>query len=496
MAESESDKTSADDQKITQSILSTQRKGVPTRLVVFLLCLGAALTATLILRSSTDLEPAAGRALFILLFAALLWITEAVPGFAVGILIIALNVALLGEPGGVYAKGEDDWIRFVEVLGNPLIWLFFGGFVLADGMTRTGLDKRLAGALLKRLGDEPMRVLVGIMIFTFVLSMFVSNTATVAMMLAVMAPLVASIHKSNPYGRGLLVGLAVSANLGGMGSLIGTAPNAIAVGVLSGLPNRVEITFLDWMLIGLPPAAALLVLAIFLIRRRYPSQAKKLDLSGLLLGTDRKSILSEEKVVPSWQRFVVSLTMTVTLGLWLTSQWHGIPTAAVSFIPIVLLTSTGIIGGKEIRGLNWDVLFLIAGGLALGQVVTGTGLSEWIVHRLPVEGLPVALIALVLSYTAVVMSNFMSNTAAANILIPIGAALVFGAEARIVVPIALCASAAMSLPVATPPNAMVFATERCETRDFIRIGTPLGLVAPILIVLWTTLTLDWILSLY
>ena len=110
MEDSKAKKQTTNDQKITQSVLSTQKRGVPTRLIVFLICLGAALAATLVLDTTTDLEPAAARALFILLFAALLWITEAVPGFAVGILIIALNVALLGQPGGVFAEKADDWL--------------------------------------------------------------------------------------------------------------------------------------------------------------------------------------------------------------------------------------------------------------------------------------------------------------------------------------------------------------------------------------------------
>lgn len=464
--------------------------GSPKRTLLFLACLLAAVVLTLLFARSPDLKPAAERALFILLLSVLLWVTEAIPAFSVGILLIALEIALLGDPeSGVYAHSEKDWEQFVGVLGNPLIWLFFGGFVLAAGMQRCALDRWLASRLLTRFGERPGNVLLGVMLSTFVLSMFMSNTATTAMMLAILAPLLATLRYDDPLSKGLLIGTAVAANLGGMGSLIGTPPNAIAVGALAETNGGHAITFLEWLLLGLPPALGSMLIAWQVLLRMYPLGDRTIQLDV--------SVDNETPEVPSphWQRVVVTLTLIATIGMWLTSQWHEIPTAAVSFLPIVVLTTTGILGVQEIRGLSYDVLFLMAGGLALGQMVTETGLAEWIVGQLPIQGLGQLGWAFLLAYTTVVLSNFMSNTAAANILVPLGITLAVGFETTVAIAIAFGASAAMCLPVATPPNAMVYATGRCSAGDFIKTGLLLGIIVPAIGILWLKLMLSTVLDL-
>ncbi len=452
-----------------------------TRALLFAGCAAGALGGAAAAAAAGGLPPAASRGLFLLLFAAGLWMTEAIPPFAVGIGVIGAKIALLGRPEGVFARTPQDWEQFVLVLGHPLVWLFFGGFVLAAAMHRTGLDRRLAAALLGRLGDRPSTVLLGVMGVTAAFSMFVSNTATTAMMLAVLAPLFAAIPEDDPLGTGLLLGVATAANVGGMGTLIGTPPNAIAVGVLGELPGAARVSFLDWMLIGLPLGGVLLALAWAVLVRLYPSGAPTLRVPSL------DGAASEGPAAPRWQRGTVVAVLLATVGLWLTSQWHGIPTAAVSFLPIVVFTATGVLGTAEIRGLPYDVLFLLAGGLALGQTVTETGLSTWLVARLPSQELGPVGLALAMAYGAALVSNFMSNTAAANILVPLGASLAVGGEAPVVLPIALAASSAMCMPVATPPNALVFATGRCHTRDFLRVGLLMGALAPGAAVLWVTL---------
>ena len=447
------------------------------RLLLFLACAVAALALAAL--PGPELEPAARRALFILVLAASLWVTEAIPAFAVGILVIGLQVALLGRPGGVYAVSGREWEEFVSVIGHPLVWLFFGGFVLACGMEQTGLDRRLASRVLSRTGGRPGAVLLGVMGISFVLSMFMSNTATTAMMVAMTAPLIASLERDDPFAPGLLLGIATAANLGGMGSLIGSPPNAIAVGALAELPGGPSISFLEWMALGLPFALVLFAIAWLLISWRYPARAERVSLPPAPQDAGERS--------PLWQMLVVAATLVVTVGLWLSSGWHGLPTAVVSFLPIVLLTLTGVIGAHEVRGLNWDVLLLLAGGLALGSVVTSTGLSGWIVERLPVDELGPLGAALVMAYLCVVLSNFMSNTAAANVLVPIGVSMAATSPQDLVLPIAFAASAAMCLPIATPPNALVYAAGRVETRDFMRMGLLMGALAPGLAVAWLAL---------
>ena len=481
---SDSEPKQKDSRRFARGFFVSPETGSPKRSAVFVACLILALALTLVFGNSPELQPAARRALFILLLAVFLWVTEAIPAFSVGILIIGLQILLLGNPdAGVFAKTDKDWEQFVGILGHPLIWLFFGGFVMAEGMARVRLDRWLAARMLKRFGNRPGNVLLGVMLTTFVLSMFMSNTATSAMMLAMLGPMLVGLGEKEKFAKALLIGTAVAANLGGMGSLIGTPPNAIAVGALAELEPSQDINFLEWLMIGFPPAIVSMLIGWQFVLRLYPAETKTVSLT-----TEAHDEPTDEES-GGWRKLVVAATMIMTIGMWLTSQWHGIPTAAVSFIPIVLLTTTGILGVKEIRGLSYDVLFLMAGGLALGQMVTETGLSEWIVGHLPLNGLGQAGLVLLLAYTTVIMSNFMSNTAAANILIPLGVALATGFESSMAVAIAFGASAAMCLPVATPPNAMVYATGRVDASDFLKTGLLMGLLVPAIGAVWLWLAL-------
>ena len=457
----------------------TGRSGRP---LAFVLCVIAAIAVEAWFRPDLSLSRDASHALLILVLAVLLWVTEVVPAFAVSIMVIALNVALLGKP----AQAGSQWEQHVLVLGHPLIWLFFGGFVLAAGMERCGLDRRLAVGMLRRVGGRYKNVLLGTMMASFGLSMFISNTATTAMMLAVLAPVLLQYGTDSKAAKGLLLGIAVAANLGGMGSLIGTPPNAITVAALVKLDPPQIITFLDWMMIGLPPAMASMLLIWAMLLWIYPEPDREIQLD-----------VPDSEIEPSkpatWQFLVVSGTLLATIGLWLTSSWHDIPTAAVSFIPIVLLTSTGILSAKDIRGLNYDVLFLVAGGIALGNVVTSTGLSDWIVAKLPVEFLSPVGLAFLMAYVTVLLSNFMSNTAASNILVPLAITMAAGYEVTVAIAVAIGASSAMCLPVATPPNAMVYATGQLKTRDLVRVGLVVGVIAPAIGLAWLAVCLKLIL---
>jgi sodium-dependent dicarboxylate transporter 2/3/5 len=465
--------------RIPESIIGYLGISSPKRIVIFFVCLTIALAVALIPALSDSLEPPARRALFILVLAAGLWMTEAIPAFAVGILVIGLEIALLGTTRGG-AQSPKDWEQYVAILGHPLVWLFFGGFVLAAGMSKSGLDRRLAVGLLKRLGTRPEVILAGVMAVTFVLSMFISNTATAAMMLAMLAPLMAAVGEKDPYGKALLLGIALAANVGGMASLIGTPPNAIAVGALSDLTPSVQIDFLRWIVVAGPVAVLVAVLGWLTILRLYPPQVKSLLI-------ENASAEDKNGDVPPWKKVVVGFVFVLTVGLWMTSQWHSIPTAAVSFVPIVLLTMTGVLDNHDIRGLNYDVLFLLAGGMALGNAVVGTGLSTWLVSGLPTESMGFTGVTLMVCYLAVVLSNLMSNTAAANIIVPLSLAMAVGAEPRIALPVAMSASAAMCLPIATPPNALAYASGRLSTGDFVGVGLVVGLITPILSVLCVSL---------
>jgi len=426
------------------------------------------------------LPAAPARMLFILILAAELWLFEVIPAYAVGILVIALQILLLGNPqAGVFAEAADDWETFVVVLGHPLIWLFFGGFVLSAAVARTGLDVSLARRLLAAFGGSPVRLLFGIMAGALTFSMFMSNTATTAMMLAITAPVVAGLAADNPYSKGLLLGVPFAANMGGMATLIGSPPNAIAAGALLEVPGQ-EVGFLTWMGYGLPPALLLFLVIWAYLSLRYPMrQSDVLTLPDMTEG--------EQELPPSWRRQVAVLTLLVTVGLWMTGEWTGLPSAAVSFLPITVFTATGILRDRDVRGLPWDILLLLAGGLALGNGVRDTGLAEWLVSLLPFEGLGNLGVILLIAYATVVLSNLMSNTAAANILVPIAVVLAAGFESQTVVSLALCASCAMCLPISTPPNAIAYGTGKLAAGDFLTGGLLIGLLAPLVTLGWMRL---------
>ncbi len=423
----------------------------------------------------TGLSAAGHWSLFILLLGAGLWMTEAIPSFSVAILIIALQIIILGRPGGVFAETAKDWEIFVQPWSSPLMWLFFGGFVLAEAAQVTGLDRLFSRYVLGWFGSRPGAVLFGAMLVTFTFSMFMSNTATTAMMMAVIMPIVNALEKDDPFGKAVMLGIPFAANIGGMGTIIGSPPNAIAAGSLS---NAVSIDFVRWMMCGLPPAIVLFIIAWFYLRFRYPARSRAINIAGLQWKTRTGAEL------PMWKRLLVMPVFVSTVVLWMTGPLHHIPTPVVSFLPITVFAITGILSARNIRNLNWDVLLLLAGGLSLGVAVRETGLANWMVNSLPLENLRPAVIAFILAYVASILSNFMSNTAAANILVPIGMAIGAGFEANIVVPIALGASSAMCLPISTPPNAIAYATGKLKTADFTRGGLVIGLLAPLLAVSW------------
>lgn len=425
-----------------------------------------------------DLAAAGQVTLGILVFAALLWVTEAMAAFAVALMVVGLEIAFLGKPGGVHAAAGDveAWRRFVDPWSSPLVWLFLGGFVLARGCAKTGLDRKMANALLAGVGPNPCRLLALVMGGTFVLSMFMSNTATAAMMMAVLAPLGVGAAADDRKLRGIFLAIAVSANLGGMGTIIGSPPNAIAAGQLA-LAQRPD--FLNWMILGLPPALVLVGVAFLWIRARYFNGGSVGEVPSLP-PMERADETPSERV----HRWMVALVFMATVVMWMTESLHGIPSPVVSFIPIILLVVTGILDSEDIRSLPWDVLLLLFGGMSLGIAVRDTGVADWMAGLVPAS-LGVTALIFVCCLLALLLSNLMSNTATASILVPVALGLVPTASgAPMAVALALCCSLAMCLPISTPPNAVAFASGRVQTRDLLGVGLLLAILGPLIVIPW------------
>ncbi len=417
--------------------------------------------------------------MFLLFFAIGLWITEAIPPFAVGILIVGFLVFTMGQENTMDAK------RYVQTWSDGVIWLFLGGFFLAEGMKKTKLDYLLLKIAAPKFGSKAKIIVLGLMMTTAIISMLMSNTATTAMMIATVAPIFVQLGKESKVTKILLLGIPSAAAIGGMGTIIGSAPNAIAVGALEGI--GIKITFIEWMIVGIPVALLLVFLFWKVLISKYKIGNETLSLDFLQIPTEKpnKEFEDEDKI----RKRIVLLVLGTTLLLWLTSQWTKIPVAAVSGIPIVALTMLGIIDADDVRSLPWDTLMLVAGGLALGLAIQEQGLADYFITQISSVEINFYILLLLFALTTVILSNFMSNTAATTILIPVAISLMSITEGfnPIVLPfvIGLCASCALLLPVSTPPNAIAYSTGMIEQKEFRIGGLFIGLVGPIIIILWT-----------
>lgn len=409
--------------------------------------------------------------------ACLLWVTEALPLFATALLIIGLEILLLSNPGewellGFEDGSSPDFTFFLEPLSDSIIILFFGGFILAKAAVKRGVDASLAAYVLRFFGRTPAKVMMGMMLITAFFSMWMSNTATATMMITLLVPLFTQIPKEHHFQKGLLLAIPFAANIGGMGTPIASPPNAVAIGFLNSV--GITISFPEWMMISIPLVIIMLFVAYQIIFNSY--KPTNLD----------HEIALEKKKIDGKGRFVIFIFM-VTIGLWLTETFHGVPTAVVALIPAVVFTATGLLNKNDINGLEWSILLLIAGGIALGKGMTTTGLDQVLASFLPGNS-PFLFGILVVS--TLIMSTLISNTATSNLLIPIGVSLAVSIDAtntyfikEIAFGIALAASMAMALPVSTAPNTIAYAQGKLNTSDFASIGAILGVIAVLIIIL-------------
>lgn len=381
-----------------------------SRTILFLVAAITAILLTFFLRDS-NFTNTQDYVLFLLFFAVGLWITEAIPPFAVGILIVGFLVFTVGNENTIDAK------RYVQTWSDGVIWLFLGGFFLAEGMKKTKMDFQLLQLAAPKFGNQAQNIILGLMMITAVLSMLMSNTATTAMMIATVTPLITSVGKENPISKVLLLGIPSAAAIGGMGTIIGSAPNAIAVGALETI--NIKISFFEWMLIGVPIALLLTYLFWKLLIKKYKIKGEILSLDFLSTTEEVSEFATEERI----KKRIVTLVLATTLLLWLTSQWTKIPVAAVSGIPIVALTMLGIIDADDVRALPWDTLMLVAGGLALGIAIQEQGIAEYFVSKISNFEVNAYVLLLIFALASTLFSNFMSNTAATTILIPIAISL-------------------------------------------------------------------------
>ena len=424
------------------------------------------------------------RIIAIFAFATLMWIMEVVPSWATSVGIIGLMLLFCSDSGVKPLCNPDEVGTLLSYKGvmacfaDPVIMLFIGGFILAIAATKTGLDAQLAKILLIPFGKKSNMVLLGFLLITGLFSMFVSNTATAAMMLTFLTPVFRQLPANGKGRIALALSIPIAANLGGMGTPIGTPPNTIALKYLNDPEGlNLGIGFGQWMLIMVPLVLVLLFIAWLLLQKIFPFTQKTIELT--IEGDMKKGVQSK----------IVIATFIVTVLLWLLDSVTGINSYTVALIPFLVFSMTGVIGRQDLEEINWSVIWMVAGGFALGYGLNQSGLAELAVESIPFGEFSPILVLILSGLICYTLSNFISNSATAALLMPILVVVcaamgdkldAIGGTSTILIGVAVAASSAMVLPISTPPNALAYATNLVEQRDMARIGLIVGIISMVL----------------
>ena len=427
----------------------------------------ASLTALVIIALADIPVPLQAKlVLAITVFAGMMWFTEALPLHVTGMLTAFLLIVV----GGFAAE------QVFHPFFDPIIVLLLGGFVLAVAMQRHGLDEFIALKFLNGVGNNPKVVLFGMMCITAFMSFWITNTASTLIML----PIALSILKRNglkalnsSYGKALILGIAFAATLGGVGTIIGSTPHAIAVKFLA--DQGITVNFLDWMLFGLPVVAIMLPIIWLVLTRIFRPEIKHLNVKKFT-----KSMDSNQKTVMG--------IFLVTVALWLTTGIHGISASVISVVPIILLYAMGMLKGNDFSKIQWAALILFGSGLSLGVAIHNSGLDMIIANTMSnaVFGQPLVIILFAVIFIGILLTAVASNTAAASLFVPIimPFALAFGIDLRaLTILAAMAVSLDFIVPIGTPPSTIAYSSGYVKIRDMAKSGALLSLIASIVLVL-------------
>jgi len=426
-----------------------------------------AVTMAFVVNVNIDAQPSVQQGMGIFVAIAWLWITQALP-----ISTTALLIPILAMSNGLLTASQA-----FESFANPVIFLFMGGFALAAALQKYGLDQLFANTMLSLSAGNPFKAILLLFLTTAILSMWISNTATIALMLPIALGLLSSYNtKTFPnLTIFVLLGVAYSGNLGGMATLIGSPPNAIAA-------SAANLSFSEWLSWGMPMFALLfplMILVLFILfKPKFPDTVT----------------IKLPKVKPSWQRSMVIAIFSLTALGWIFStplstvfSINSGFDAMLAVLAIVLLTGSTCLSFDEfIKKTNWGILILFGGGLTLSALLKSSGASLWLANVIS-SHLPADyswLVLLIICVFVIFLTELVSNTASAALLVPLfmTVALDLGLPpVGIAVIIALCASCAFMLPVATPPNAIVFSSGLVPQKQMMRAGLALNLTFAIVI---------------
>lgn len=431
------------------------------------------------------------------------WITEAIPIPATALLPIILFPLTGALPANTVTPSY----------GDTTIFLFMGGFIIAIGMEKWNLHKRIAMTIISLVGTSTNRIVLGFMLATGFLSMWISNTATAMMMLPIGTAVIYQVSETvkkekkgdaTNFSKVLMLGIAYSASIGGLGTLIGTPPNTIFAGVVKELYG-VDFSFATWMLFGVPIAAVLLFLTWgYLIKVAFPLDFKELPGGKAIVEREKKqlgAITFEEKLVLAVFSFTALawVTRTFILNKWIPSL-DDTMIAIFGALLLFLLPAkraSRLINWEDAKSLPWGILLLFGGGLAIAKGFNETGLAKWIGQQLTVlEGVSFVVILLIVTAFVIFLTEITSNTATATMMFPIMASLAAALDVHpysLMVAAGIAASCAFMLPVATPPNAVVFGSSYINMGDMVKAGFWINImsIAVIALAVYTLMPIVW-----
>ena len=435
------------------------------------------------------------RIIAIFVYATLMWVMELVPAWATSVSIMVLLLLFTSDSGIKWICNPDSvgqilsYKQVMASFADPVIMLFIGGFILAIAATKTGLDVHLARVLLTPFGKKSENILLGFMLVTALFSMFISNTATTAMMLTFLTPVFKQLPAEGKGRIALALSIPLAANLGGMGTPIGTPPNTIALKYLNDPEGlALGIGFGQWMLFMVPLVIIMILLTWTLLRKLFPFSQKTIELK-----IDGEMKRGKETTL-------VIVTMIVTILLWMMDTVTGINTYTVALIPFAVFAMAGIITKGDLEEINWSVIWMVAGGFALGYAMNGSGLAALVVRAIPFGNLSPLLIVVLSGILCYGLSNLISHSATAALLMPILVVVctamgdkldVIGGTSTVLIGVAIASSSAMILPISTPPNALAYATNLVQQKDMAKMGIIVGVIGILLgyVVLFTASSL-------
>jgi len=419
------------------------------------------------------------RMLSIFLLAIVFWVTEAIPLTATAVLVILLEVLLISQDAlADPTHGDPELIEaalpaasYFAALANPVIILFLGGFLIAHGAEKYGLDKNIAAVLLRPFTGSARITVLGLMVITALMSMFMSNTATTATMFAVVIPIIGALPEGQAR-TGVALSIPLAANVGGIGTPVGTPPNAIAVSALA--ERGIHVSFIHWMGMAVPFMLIVLVASWLLLCSLFIPRDARIAISvDSAWDTSRPAILF----------YIIAGT---TIVLWMTEPIHQISSNTIGFFPVVALLCLRVMDGRDLGAINWAVLWLVSGGIALGNGIGASGLDAWLVGSINWENMSAMLVIALLGFIGLGFANVMSHSAASNLLVPLAVSLATALAGTSVVAVAatvaIACSLGMSLPISTPPNAIAYSTGEISVKQMAIVGVIVGIAGTALLV--------------